>query len=359
MITGLFYHDAFLEHDAGPGHPERPERLIAVMEFLHQRRVIDDQHLKLITPQPATIPQLERVHPKSYIDLIHTASEMERRLDPDTHASKGSWNAALLAAGAGIHAWEEIRQGRISNAFALIRPPGHHAGASQARGFCLFNNIVITARHITETTKGRVLIVDIDAHHGNGTQEILYRDPNTLYLGLHEDGRWLYPGYSGYPDELGEGLGEGYNVNLPLPPGTTDHYYLQALNTILPPLAEQYQPTAILVSAGYDAHHRDYLTHLRLTATGYYKIAQTIMETANKTCKGHVIMFLEGGYDLQALSHSIYNTLIPMTGNGTPIKEPPQKEDPRIRNYITGLLATIRKNLKPWWKIPPPSFSPP
>ncbi|MFX1474847.1 MAG: histone deacetylase family protein [Promethearchaeota archaeon] len=353
MTTGFFYHKAFLKHDMGAGHPERPERLTAVMDFLQKQKAFNEDTLRLVSPRAATLAELERVHPKDYIDFIRTASDRESRFDADTRASKGSYNAAILAAGAGLKAWESINTGEIDNAFALVRPPGHHASENQARGFCLFSNVAVVARHITATVPdSRVLILDIDAHHGNGTQEILYEDPKTLYVGFHQHPRTLYPGYSGYVDELGEGPGRGYNVNFPLPPGASDASFLHALKTLFPPLAQQFQPTSILVSAGYDAHFRDYLTNLMISATGFFEISQLIMETAENTCNGKVIMFLEGGYDLQGLSESIYNTLIPMTGLGKAIHEKPPKEDPRVSQYVAKLLTEIKTILMPWWQIP-------
>lgn len=337
----------------GAGHPERPERLTAVMKFLQGKEVFNETTLRLVSPRAATIPELECVHPKDYIDFIRTASDREARFDADTRASKGSYNAAILAAGAGLKAWELISNGDIDNAFVLGRPPGHHANENQVRGFCLFNNVAVLAKHITTTMpNSRVLVIDIDAHHGNGTQEILYKDPTVLYLGLHQDPRTLYPGYSGYIDEVGEGDGKGYNINIPFPPGTSDSSFLHALTEIFPPITKQFQPTTILVSAGYDAHFRDYLTNLHLGTTCFFETSKLIMEVARKTCDGKVIMFLEGGYDLKALSESIYNTLIPMTGQGKIIQEKPPKEDSRIPKYVESLLAEIKEILKPWWDIP-------
>ena len=352
MRTGLFYHPEMLKHDMGFGHPERPERLTAVMEYLQDQNAIDDEHLILLKPPAVEPPDLERVHPKHYIDFVHTVSDREGRFDSDTSASKGSYNAALLAAGAGIRAWREIQAGKIDNAFALVRPPGHHANSQSARGFCLFNNISILARHITATVPdSRVFIVDIDAHHGNGTQEIHYEESDVFYFGVHQDGRTLYPKYSGYINETGKGPGKGTNVNLPLPPGTSDQSFLYGFSTLFPSLVEQYQPTVILVSAGYDAHFRDYQTELQFTATGYLKAAQLIVETAEKHCQGKIVVFLEGGYDLRALAESIYNTLTAMSGHGNPVHEKAPHEDPRIQKYLTMLLAETKKILRPWLTI--------
>lgn len=336
----------------GFNHPERPERLTAIMQFLEKKNVFKNRQIVLQKPSAVKLTDLERVHPQSYIDFIQSASEREARLDADTRTSKGSYNAAILAAGAGIQAWEGIQAKSLDSAFALVRPPGHHANAQSARGFCLFNNISVLARHITATIPdSRVLILDIDAHHGNGTQEIHYAESDILYLGLHQDGRTLYPGYSGYIDELGEGVGKGYNINLPLPPGTTDRSFLEGLSVLFPPIVEQFQPTAILVSAGYDGHFRDYLTGLQLSADAYFKSAQLIMKAAKKHCHGRVVMFLEGGYDLQALAESVYNTLIALSGQDTPIHEKGPTEDSRISKYLTTLLSEIKTLLRPWWKI--------
>ncbi|MFX0169178.1 MAG: histone deacetylase family protein [Candidatus Hodarchaeota archaeon] len=352
MPTGLFYHPEMLKHDMGFGHPESPERLSAVMEYLQKQKAIDDKHLILLKPPAVELSDLERVHPKHYIDYVHTSSDRGGRFDNDTSASKGSYNAALLAAGAGIRAWREIEAGNIDNAFALVRPPGHHANSQAARGFCLFNNISVLARYITATLpESRVFILDIDAHHGNGTQEIHYAEPDVFYLGFHQDGRTLYPGYSGYSNEVGEGPGKGMNVNLPLPPGTTDHTFLRGLSTLFPPLVKQYQPTVILVSAGFDAHFRDYNTDLQFTTTGYLKAAQLVMEIAQKHCDGRVVMFLEGGYDLRALAESIFNTLTVMSGHGKPVLEKAPYEDPRIEKYVTMLLTETKKILRSWWTI--------
>lgn len=336
----------------GFSHPERPERLTAVMKFLEEKQIFNTDHVVIHTPSEIKLADLERVHPKDYIDLIKNASQREARLDADTRTSKGSYKAAILAAGAGIQAWEEIQTGKIDNAFALVRPPGHHANAQTARGFCLFNNISVLTRHITSTVPdSRVLILDIDAHHGNGTQEIHYSESDVLYLGFHQDGRTLYPGYSGYIDELGEAKGKGYNINVPLPPGTSDTSFLQGLSNLFPSIVEQYRPTAILVSAGYDAHFRDALTNLQFSAVAYLKSTQLLMELAEKYCNGRVIMFLEGGYDLQALSESIYNTLVAMSHHGTPIHEKAPAEDSRISKYVQRLLNELKTLLKPWWNI--------
>jgi acetoin utilization deacetylase AcuC-like enzyme len=352
MTTGVFYHKAFLDHDAGYGHPERAERLVATLELLEARHVFDGNHVRLLEPRAATIPELERVHPRAYIDLIHAASDRESSLDADTSASKGSYNAALLAAGAGLKAWDAILHGELTNAFALVRPPGHHANATSARGFCLFNNIAVLARHITSTMPdSRVFILDVDAHHGNGTQEIFYEDPKILYLSFHEDGRSLYPGYSGFTDEVGGGPGKGYTVNVPLPPGTSDLSHLYCVRTLFPTLAEQFRPTAILVSVGYDGHYRDSLTHLALSNVAYFEISKLVAKTAEKLCKGRVVMFLEGGYDLKAISESIYNTLVGLSGHGTPIDDKPPAEDPRVADYVRKLLAETRRVLEPWWRI--------
>jgi acetoin utilization deacetylase AcuC-like enzyme len=322
------------------------------MKYLEEKQVFKNGHIVLYKPPAIKGDDLERVHPKDYIDLIRNASDREARLDADTRTSKGSYNAAILAAGAGIKAWEEVQAGNLDNAFALVRPPGHHANEQSARGFCLFNNISVLARYITSTVPdSRVLILDIDAHHGNGTQEIHYTESDILYIGLHQDGRTLFPGYSGYSDELGEGPGKGYNVNLPLPPGVADHSFLEGLSAVFPPIVEQFQPTVILVSAGYDAHFRDYLTGLQFSATAYLKSAQLVIEVAKKHCQGRVIMFLEGGYDLQALAESIFNTLVAMSGKGSPIHEKAPAEDSRISKYMATLLKDTKTLLKPWWKI--------
>ncbi|MEX0846962.1 MAG: histone deacetylase [Ilumatobacteraceae bacterium] len=287
-------HAAYLEHLAGPRHPERPERLQAVLSGVQRDGIMDA--LVPLEPIAATRAELERVHPGPYLDRIERLSAAGGgRLDPDTYASPGTWRAASLAAGAGLTAAEALRRGEGDAAFCAVRPSGHHATSNESMGFCLISNVAVLAASLAEQGE-RVLIVDYDAHHGNGTQEVFYHDPRVLFVSFHQ---WpLYPG-TGRHTEVGAGAGEGYTVNIPLPPGTTGDVYLRALDEIVAPRVAAFDPTWLVISAGFDGHRFDPITELGLTSGDYITMTSRILEWVPA---GRRIVMLEGGYDLDALA---------------------------------------------------------
>jgi acetoin utilization deacetylase AcuC-like enzyme len=294
----------FAEHDPGRGHPERPARLDAVLAGLADVGLPEGGgELPL---RAATRTELERVHPATYLDALEEfCAQGGGSIDADTAASRESWDAAIHAAGAGLAAIEAIDAGEASTAFLAVRPPGHHAVPAHAMGFCLLNNIAISAAAL-QARGERVAIIDWDAHHGNGPQDTFYADPGVLYVSMHE---WpLYPG-SGWLDETGTGAGTGANLNVPFPAGTTGDLYLEALDTIVAPVVEQFRPTWVLVSAGYDAHRDDPLTGLGLSAGDYADITARTTAYAPRT-----VLFLEGGYDLDALRRSVAATASTLMG---------------------------------------------
>jgi acetoin utilization deacetylase AcuC-like enzyme len=294
-VTVLFStHAAYLEHLAGPRHPERPERLQAVLSGI--KRHADFDALTPLEPVAATREDLERVHPRAYLDRIESISAGGGgRLDPDTYASQGTWRAATLAAGAGLTAVEAMRRGEGDAAFCAVRPPGHHANSTVSMGFCLISNVAVVASSLAAQGE-RVLIVDYDAHHGNGTQDVFYDDPRVLFVSLHQ---WpLYPG-TGRHSEVGAGAGAGFTVNVPLPPGTTGDVYLRALDEIVAPRVEAFAPTWLIVSAGFDAHRFDPITEMGLTSGDYITITKRVLQWAPP---GRRLVMLEGGYDLDALA---------------------------------------------------------
>ena len=296
----------YAEHDPGRGHPERPARLGAVLEGLAASGVADAQ--RPLPPRLALREDLERVHTPDYLDALEAfCGTGGGQIDADTAVCSESWPAALLAAGAGLEAVEALERGEGTAAFCAVRPPGHHALPARSMGFCLINNIAVAAAALRDRG-ARVLIVDWDAHHGNGTQDIFWADPHVMYVSMHE---WpLYPG-TGRLDETGAGPGTGTTVNFPLPAGATGDVYLDALDTVVAPLAEQFGPDWVLVSAGFDAHRADPLTGLGLAAGDF---ADLTARTVALAPPGRAVCFLEGGYDLDALRDSVAATVATLAG---------------------------------------------
>ena len=320
-VTVLFAtHAAYLEHLAGPRHPERPERLQAVLDGLHLAGLHDA--ITPLAPQAATRADLERVHPVPYLDRIEgICAAGGGRLDPDTYASPGSWLAATMAAGAGLTAVRALQAGEGDAAFCAVRPPGHHATRDESMGFCFVNNVAVVAAALADQGE-RVMIFDYDAHHGNGTQAVFYHDPRVLFVSLHQ---WpLYPG-SGRHTEVGEGAARGSTVNIPVPPGATGDVYLYAFDQLVAPIADRFAPTWVIVSAGFDAHRNDPITELALAAGDYGPLTRRALALVPA---GRRLVMLEGGYDLDALTNSSATVMRELAGvEGSPI-EPTTKGGP-------------------------------
>ena len=293
----LYTHTSCLAHDAGPGHPESPSRLHAVLEALSSDRF---SALDRIEAPRVSREQLARVHASGLIDEVFTSAPQEGyvRLDPDTAMSAHSLEAAQRAAGAVCAAVDALIDGKCARAFCAVRPPGHHATRDTAMGFCLFNNVAVGAAHALARGIERVAIVDFDVHHGNGTQDIFWNDPRVLYASTHQ---WpLYPG-TGRPEETGA----GNIVNVPLPRGAAGAEFRAAFNAIILPRLRAFAPQLLLISAGFDAHRLDPLADLNLVADDYAWATRELVTIAHDSADGRVISSLEGGYSLQALRESV------------------------------------------------------
>jgi len=301
--TGIVKDARYLEHVMDPGHPESPERLRAIYQMLEEEEM--KGQFEAVKPRAATREELETIHSPRYIDLIaSTADKPYFRLDGDTSTCAKSYEAALWAAGGFLELVKAIMEGKLNNGFALVRPPGHHAEQDRAMGFCLFNNVAIGAQYaIQNFSLQRILIVDWDVHHGNGTQNSFYEDPKVLYFSTHRYG-FFYPG-TGAVTEVGRGKGEGFTVNVPLPTRCGDADYGNFFQKILRPIALEYQPQLILVSAGFDIHYDDPLGGMEVTEKGFARMTQILMEIAEATAQGKLAITLEGGYDVAGQKRSV------------------------------------------------------
>ena len=324
----------FLKHEPGEFHPERPERLKALLDLTSQ---LHGKTAQILPPRQANLAEIEACHGKQYIDLIRSTSETNRyALDGDTVTCRDSFGTALFAVGGFLKLLESIAAGDFQNGFAMVRPPGHHAMRDHAMGFCLFNTVAIGAQFLrTQHNAKRILIMDWDVHHGNGTQDSFYSDPSVLYISTHQYP--YYPG-TGAMDEVGVEKGEGFTVNIPLPQGCGDEEYIGAFNRIVMPIAAKYEPEWVLVSAGFDPHRQDPLGGMLVTEEGFATMASLLLSLAQKFAGGKVAFLLEGGYNLNALKSSIAAVLRIISGEQQ-TKLPPQSNGKNIE-------VTIRKILR-------------
>lgn len=313
-------HARFLDHDTGYGHPERPARLRAVEDGIDAAGL--REALRPIEPTPAPDDVLDLVHPATYRRAIETFCVTGGGyLDGDTHVGPASWEAATLAAGAGLEIARRLEAGEGEVGFCAVRPPGHHATSDRAMGFCLINNAAVTAAALASRGE-RVVIVDYDAHHGNGTQDIFWRDPNVFYVSMHE---WpMYPG-TGRLDDVGAGDGLGTTLNVPLPSRATGDTCMRAFDEVVLPTLEAWKPTWLLVSAGFDGHRADPLTGLGLSAGDFADLTTLLLPLVPV---GRRILFLEGGYDLRAVSDSVGAVLSAIVDDGRYRPEAPTDGGP-------------------------------
>jgi acetoin utilization deacetylase AcuC-like enzyme len=329
-MVGFCTSPHLIEHLTGPNHPERPDRIRAICLAVRRAGLIDspnpfpdfDLDLQLspvggsklleLTPEPADEKWIKLVHQQDHIDLVkRVCAAGGGVLDlGDTVVGPASFEIALLAAGAVLRCCDAVMAGQVSRAFAAVRPPGHHAEPQRPMGFCLVNNIAVAARYLQhQHGVEKLAIVDFDVHHGNGTQAVFEADPSVLFISLHEHPRTLYPG-TGYDWETGEGLGRGATLNIPLMPGSGEEQYLQAIQSLVLPRLDEFKPSVLLLSAGFDAHHDDMLAHIDLSEESFFKITRLLGQAADMHCGGRIISTLEGGYNLRALGRSVVQHLL-------------------------------------------------
>jgi len=334
----IVYSEKYADHNQ-EFHPENSQRLKEVMKYLTKKDVFEQ--IPLEAPKKASREDILRVHTRDHYlgieEACHSGKEM---LDADTYVSPNTFEVAHLAAGGVITCVDGVYEDYKSS-FALVRPPGHHATMDRAMGFCIFNNVAVGAAYaIKKLGAERVAILDYDVHHGNGTQDIFYQDPKVLYVSLHQSP--MYPG-TGSPDEVGEGKGEGFTVNLPLPPSIGDSNYLKVASEVAFPIIDQFDPEVIFVSCGYDSHNSDPLGGMNLTTRAYMEISQSLRNTGKK-----VVFTLEGGYNLSALAKSIYASLTPFFD--LPYEgEESIAEDPRVTSYVESKITAAKNLFSDYW----------
>ncbi len=346
--TGIVTDPLYLKHITGDYHPESHHRLEAIYQMLEQEDMAGKFfHVK---PRFATREELEYVHSSEYVARVEsTKGKPSVMLDPDTQTSPKSWEAAQLAAGGLLELIDHLMQKKIDNGFALVRPPGHHAERDRAMGFCLFNNVAVAARYaIKEYDLKRILIIDWDIHQGNATQHSFYDEPKVLYFSTHQFP--YYPG-TGSLDEIGEGDGKGFTINVPLAPGPGDEEYARIYRKILQPVILEYKPQLILVSAGFDIYFDDPLGGMNVTPDGFALLAKIILELAEKVCEGKVLFLLEGGYNLEGLRDSVKGVLLELLGGENSLfNETAVLEENIEKSSVDRIIDQVKEKCKDYWK---------
>ena len=349
--TAVIFSPIFYRHNPGRDHPESAQRVRVIVNEL-ESKLSANKKWEFIRPHRASIEDLELAHGIEYIKLVEAVCQSGGGLLDlqDTVVSRESFEVALHAVGGALDAVDLVMERRVENAFALVRPPGHHAGKFRALGFCLFNNVAIAAEHLRRKFNlKRVLVLDIDAHHGNGTQEKFYGTNEVLYMSAHEDPS-SFPG-TGFIDEVGKGEGTGYDVNVPLPFETGDTVYLRAMEEIVMPIMLQYRPEFILVSAGFDAHYMDPVGNLSLSASAYKRIYDMILHAASETCQGKVASVLEGGYNLNYVGKLCSTAIARMAGMPYSVKDrvPPVKRS--LESQGAKIIREVKRVQREFWNL--------
>ena len=348
MIT---FHEKFKQYDLGEGHPFRGDRFANAMKFFESQGLFGGSEVFLVEPKSALREDLLRVHDEHYVDLIFRSAKEHKPYDVETPVSPEILEAALLIVGGAIECGKAVYEGRTKHAISL-GGGYHHAGRNYGGGFCLFNDIAVLVEYLkAKCGVKRLSILDYDVHFGNGTSDIYYRDPNVLYISLHQDPNTIYPG-TGFVWQIGEGAGEGFNVNVPLPPGTGDDTYLYALNEVFVPLAEEFEPEIIVANGGSDSHFADTLGSLGLTVKGFFEISRLVRETAERVCGGKMVLMPGSGYNPNVLPLCWYALVAGVVGlKEINVKDPysPPKEPPQCRRVVEKTIDELKRLLRRHW----------
>ena len=347
-MIGVIYDDAYLEHRPPRNHVENPGRVMAVIKSISGMAVVE-------RPINDVDYWLLKVHDGDYVRWIDDNCEVgDVFIDADTYVSPGTCRAARLAVGAVLRGVDRVLSGEWNAAYAVVRPPGHHVGRAgkalmaPTQGFCIFNNVAVGAVYALERGISRVAILDIDVHHGNGTQEIFYRDPRVLYMSLHQDPLTIYPG-TGFIDDVGEGEGEGFNVNIPLPPFTADDAYMKALDSVVWPIINEFKPQLILVSLGFDAHMLDSIANLRLSLNTYAYVFRRLRDMIGKV-RG-LIFVLEGGYNSDVLSRGSRLLINIMSNRDVEVDEGVTQTEPRVMARVNSVIKDVINVHRNYWHL--------
>jgi len=350
--TAVVFSPKYYQHNPGRSHPESAKRLGAIVNELRHGALRKSKNWQFVEPQKARLEDVELVHDVEYIKFVEGVCRAGGGLLDleDTVVSPRSFEVALCAVGGTLKAVEVVVKDMYENAFALVRPPGHHAGRFQACGFCIFNNVAIAAQYLLQRVGlKRILILDIDAHHGNGTQETFYKTSEVLYTSIHQDPR-LFPG-TGFLNEVGEGEGKGYKVNIPLPFGSDDRLYLKAFKEIAVPIARQYKPQFVLISAGLDGHYTDPVANLSLSAACYEAIFQTMIELSSRLCQRRLVAVLEGGYSLRVVGRIAAAVIAKMSGTAYATTDAAPLARAKTRRLGEKIIEDSKGVQRNFWKI--------
>lgn len=352
LKVGITYHEKFRQYDLGPMHPFRGDRFVNALRLFENQGLFRLSHVVLLKPKPVSKLELLRVHDENYVELIFRLAKESRPYDIETPVSPSILEAALLIIGGAVEAGKTIYAGKVDRAVA-VGCGYHHAGRNYGGGFCLFNDIAVLIEYLREKHGlKRVLVLDYDVHFGNGTSDIYYSDPHVLFISLHQDPRTLYPG-TGFVEQIGKDAGEGYNVNVPLPPDTSDETYLYALKEIFVPLAEEFKPELIVANGGSDPHFADSLGSLALTVNGFFKLSSIISEVADKVCNGRLVLMPGSGYNQKVLPLCWFALVAGVVGfERIELDDPcaPPVEPDRCRREVWKVVANLKKLLKKYWR---------